>query len=878
MNISLLVPTKDRPLYVKRLLKYYSDLNFKGYIYILDGSNKKLSKNIINFIKQLNNKKIIYFHDVGFPGMITKKYVSKVQTDYVAQLGDDDYLVPEGIKKCIKFLDANPDFSAAHGEGIIIISPEDPNKIDYVDLYAQTVRLENSPKERVFQHLSDNTQPNFSVFRKKIFEKILSPIPNFKDSKLCPYRGISDYLIQTTMSVVCTKIKEISGLYIVRQITSVEFEYPHHRKGEDFDKSINYFIQKISSAICKIESSKYSEVEEYVKKGLNNYLNPKFKKIFKSNINLSDLHNNSNHPFHSGFLTVYNSIIRGIKLKTRVADYIAIFLKEKGVKDIFMLSGYGAMYLNDAIKLNGINYYATRNEATAPIMASAYAKSNNKIGVACVTAGPGATNAIPGLAEAYVDSAPIIVFSGQVDFKHTTYSTKSKNIRTFGTAEINVLPIVKPLTKYCEIIKNPNEVRYILEKAYYYALNGRPGPVWLDVPLNVQQQEIDFKKLKKFSPEINKRKSQNKKIVKKIQKIISILKKSKKPLIVAGHGVKQSDTSELLYKIIKYSKIPVIMSRFAQDIYSHDKELVLGQAGIKATRYCKQIMGSSDLVLSFGCRLAPQFVGHDFEIFKNSYLVSVDIEKDELTKKGCKINLPINEDLKVFLPIFYKFLKKAKLNNFSKWNNECNNLKKSKPMIDNSYKKNPIDLYYFLHKVGEISHEKNILVTDAGSNYYIGGQVWKFSKGQKELTSGSNAAMGLTVPLSIGAAVAKPNYQILAVTGDGSLELNIQELKTISQFKLNIKLFVINNGGYVSMHNWQDTFFEGRRVDTSKDTGEGTLNLKNIAEAFDLEYYKIDNYESIDNDLKKIMQNNKPLFVEVLTDQKQKIYDSFKDY
>ena len=295
MNISLLVPTKDRPLYVKRLLKYYSDLNFKGYIYILDGSNKKVSKNIINFIKQLNNKKIIYFHDVGFPGMITKKYISKVKTDYVAQLGDDDYLIPDGIKECIKFLDTNPDFSAAHGEGIIVISSEDPNKIDYIDSYSQTVRLENSPKERVFQHLSDNTQPNFSVFRKKTFEKILSPIPNFEDSELCPNRGISDYLIQNTMSVVCTKVKEISGLYIVRQITSVEFEHLHHRKGKDFDKSVNYFIQKISNTICEIESLKYNSTKWFFR-NLKNQPSRKRKyilfrrspqKIFKQKINPS---------------------------------------------------------------------------------------------------------------------------------------------------------------------------------------------------------------------------------------------------------------------------------------------------------------------------------------------------------------------------------------------------------------------------------------------------------------------------------------------------------------------------------------------------------------------------------------------------------------
>ena len=151
----------------------------------------------------------------------------------------------------------------------------------------------------------------------------------------------------------------------------------------------------------------------------------------------------------------------------RVADYIANFLKDKNIKDIFMLTGYGAMYLNDAIKLNKINYYATRNEATAPIMAASYARLNNKIGVACVTAGPGATNAIPGLAEAFVDSSPIIVLSGQVEYNHTTYGTKLKKIRTFGTAEINILPIVKPLTKYCEILKNPKNVRYILEKAFY---------------------------------------------------------------------------------------------------------------------------------------------------------------------------------------------------------------------------------------------------------------------------------------------------------------------------------------------------------------------------------------------------------------------------
>ena len=328
----------------------------------------------------------------------------------------------------------------------------------------------------------------------------------------------------------------------------------------------------------------------------------------------------------------------------RVSDYIANFLKEKGVNDVFMLTGYGAMYLNDAIKLSGINYYATRNEATAPIMAESYARVKNKVGIACVTAGPGSTNALPGLAEAFVDSAPIIVLSGQVDYKHTTYSTKLKNIRTFGTAEINIIPIVKPLTKFSEILKNPNDVRYIMEKAFYLSTNGRPGPVWIDIPLDVQKAKVKKNLLR---PYIKKTLNLNKnKIEEDINKILILLKKSSKPLLVVGNGVKQSKTVSNLKELIKKTKIPTIFSRFGHDLISHDNNHIMGQAGIKGSRFCKKIMNQSDLVLSLGCRLAPQFVGHDFNAFNNAKVISIDVEKDELIKKGQKIDLKLNYDLK----------------------------------------------------------------------------------------------------------------------------------------------------------------------------------------------------------------------------------------
>ena len=566
----------------------------------------------------------------------------------------------------------------------------------------------------------------------------------------------------------------------------------------------------------------------------------------------------------------------------RVVDFIVKFLKQKKINDIFMLTGYGAMYLNDAVKLAGIRYYATRNEATAPSMASAYARLKNKVGVACVTAGPGATNALPGLAEAYVDSSPIVILSGQVDYKQTTHSTNSKKIRSFGTAEINIIPIVKPLTKYAEIIKNPLDVKYIIQKAFHLATSGRKGPVWIDIPLNVQKAKINEKKLKSYIPKAKNDKNLQRRLKRDFEKVFNLIKKSKKPILILGHGVKQSNKITEIKKIINLLKIPIIFTRFTNDLIPHNKKYIYGISGIKATKFSKKIMNESDLAISLGCRFSPQFVGHDYQALSNAKVISVDLEKDELNKRGQKIDIPLNYDLADFIPPFLIFLKNKKLKRFNQWNNLCSNFKKDYPIIYTKYnKKNKsklMDLYYFMDRLGKNSSKKNILITDAGSNYYIGGQVWKFEKNQKELSSYTNAAMGLSIPLAIGAAVASPKSTILSVTGDGSLELNIQELKTISHYKFNVKLFVINNGGYVSMHNWADSFFRGRRVDNPVDTGDGTLNLKNVAKAFDMDYFLISSSKNLDLKLKKINNINRPMFIEVITDNKQIIYDAYKDY
>jgi acetolactate synthase-1/2/3 large subunit len=552
-----------------------------------------------------------------------------------------------------------------------------------------------------------------------------------------------------------------------------------------------------------------------------------------------------------------------------VSQIIAEELKKNRINDIFMLTGYGAMYLNDAIERAKINYYGARNEAAAPMMAEAYAKYKNTIGAVCVTAGPGATNALPGLAEAYVDSAPIIIISGQVEKKFSADTYKKTFFRTLGTAEFSITRILKNITKYCVTIRDPYRSLYEIQKALYLCQSGRPGPVWIEVPLDVQSYKIkNIKKLKSFKPKLSAKRGNGK----KINSLIKLLSNSKKPIFIIGNGIKQSDTQNEFIKLSKKLSIPFVASRFANDLFSYDLRENMGLSGIKGTLFSKQILDEADLIISLGCRLAPTLVhGNPKNFGKNAKLVSINNDSNEINNPLYKFKLSINSDLNNFFKDFNKLLSKNKLVKYSKWLEHCNYIKKNNEIKNIKSKSNPIDLYRFMYDLCEYSKPRSVLITDAGSNYYIGGQAWKFRKKQVEISSVANAAMGLSIPLSIGAAIASKK-QVLSVTGDGSIELNIQELKTISHYKLNIKTFVINNGGYVSMKKWQDNFFEGNRLDTEENTGVGTLNFKDIAKAFNLKYFLIEKVSQIRNKLIQIQKNKNPCLVEVITDPNQKIH------
>jgi acetolactate synthase-1/2/3 large subunit len=558
--------------------------------------------------------------------------------------------------------------------------------------------------------------------------------------------------------------------------------------------------------------------------------------------------------------------------KIRVVDYIMDFLCSKGSDSIFVLTGNGSMYINDAIaKTKRLKYYTVRHETAAPMMAESYSRLTGKLGVVCVTAGPGATNTVSGLAEAWVDSGAVMVLSGQSPRKQIP----KNNIRTFGTAGFNVLPVVKPMTKYAVCINNPKSIRYHLEKSYHIATTGRPGPVWIDIPMDVQYALIDPKKLKSFSLPSTK----NIQILtQKINTIIDILMDSKRPLIIAGHGVRQSKSIDILKKLINKLQIPTGFSRLGNDILPFSNKLNMGQLGRRGQKYSNKLLKSADVVLVLGCRLATPLGGENLNHFdKKAKIIMIDIDKNEIEFLKKHLYMYINGDVNICLKNLSKSKKLKKQPEWDSWLSECSSLKNSNPMIEKDLFKNDkqIDLYNFMSELDKCSNQNDIFTTDAGSNYYVGGQVYCFENNQREITSGAYAAMGLSIPLAIGAAVAMPDKRILAVTGDGSLELNIQELKTISYYNFNIKLFVINNGGYASMRNWQDKFFDGRRIGSDNDTGAEMLDLSAVAKAFDLRYECISDVKSMNKDIKRISKKPGPIFIEVVCSSEQEIVQAY---
>ena len=544
-----------------------------------------------------------------------------------------------------------------------------------------------------------------------------------------------------------------------------------------------------------------------------------------------------------------------------VSDFIADFLHKEGITDIFMLSGAGAIYLDNAVANHqGLREVCIKNEATGPMMAKAYAQLTNNFGVVYVTTGPGGANAITGVVECFVDSSPVLVISGQAPLSQTTHQARIRGLRSFGVQELDIVGIVKPITKYATMLTRAEDIKYELQLALHIMKDGRPGPVWLDIPLDLQTVEVNPSQLRSFTP--------MKKILltgipeyEDLKKLAHTLKGAQRPLIVAGQGVRGAVNE--LKEFAELIDAPIILSRMGLDTLPFSYQHNMGIGGFKGQKYNKQIMSEADVIVAVGTSLSVAFAGHNLSFFSTqAKIYMADIHPAEAIKIQYNLEKFIWSDAKVFLESLLKVMREdVWTQDTSDWLSLCVALKNKHNAIVLAPERNPIDIYYLVKMLDKLSTENDVFVDDAGSIYYVASQTLSFNKGQREITSGAYASMGNAIPLAIGSAVANRNARVLAMTGDGSLETNVQELKTLSYYGLNVKLFVINNGGYISMRD------HGR---TTEDERNAMLNLRKVADAYDVPYSLINDYKQLEN-LNRVIDKEGPQFIEVICDDKQKL-------
>ncbi|WP_321507952.1 thiamine pyrophosphate-binding protein [uncultured Methanoregula sp.] len=560
----------------------------------------------------------------------------------------------------------------------------------------------------------------------------------------------------------------------------------------------------------------------------------------------------------------------------RVADYIAEFCVKIGVPDIFLVSGGGMMHILDGLACNKkVHVICAHHEGAAAVMAEGYARITNNIGAVFVTTGPGGTNAITGVVDAWVDSIPLLVISGQAKRSQNIYNSPVPGLRSLGGQEVNMLPIVESFTKYSAMVNEAEKIRYHLEKAVYYAKSGRPGPSWLDIPLDIQAAMINPDTLEPFVPEVPEI---NEKLLNdQVDATFELLRSSKRPVIIAGNGVRLAHAENEFLTLVDALRIPVVVSKLGQDLINENHLYFVGFGGTKGRRAANFAMQNADLILSIGSRLAIPFTGYEYELFaREAKKIAVDIDSSELQKNTIKLDIPIQADAKQFIEKLQKRVKNNSLDEKLPWIEKCRHWKNKYPVITSEIvnQTTPINTYNFFDKLSDLLKERAIIIGDAGTVFCIISQVHQVKTDQRVITPAALGTMGLSLPLAIGAYFAAPDSTLVAVTGDGSLQMNIQELQTLVHYKIPLKLFVINNNGYVSIRNTQNAYFEGRFCGSDPGSGVSCPNLKKIANAYGIHYESVHEDQDLDKKLKVVLGYQGPVICEIFVSTNQQITPS----
>ena len=551
----------------------------------------------------------------------------------------------------------------------------------------------------------------------------------------------------------------------------------------------------------------------------------------------------------------------------KLSDYVMKFIAELGVGHVFYLPGGGAMHLVDSLgKITGMEIVCCLHEQAVAVAAQSYAMHTNNLGVGIFTTGPGGTNAITGVSAAWIDSVPCLFVSGQVKRSDIM---KDKGIRQLGIQEVDIVSLVQSITKYAVTVMEPDSIRYHLEKALYLAKNGRPGPVWLDIPLDVQGSIIDEKKLEGFNPVELKEKKPDMSLVKNsVKKIIRLLNDSERPVIIAGDGIKISKSKELFLDIIRKIGIPVIPTWKAMDMIYEEHELYAGRGGIMGERFANFAVQNSDLLLCIGSKMDFTQTGFDTKSFaRAARKVVIDIDNNEVNKLDFKIDLKIVADAKLVLEEILNQLNNIEVKDRSLWTDKIKEWRKKYPVVLKEYynKTGLVNPYVLVDVLSQEATSEDIInPCCAGTAAEYNFQAFKIKKNQKFITNHGLGPMGFELPGSIGACLANNRKRTICIAGDGGLQLNIQELETLHRLDLPVKIFIMNNNGYSSIRTMQETHFNGHYVGNDPSSGLTLPDIISVAQAYKIKAVRINDVSELELKIREALDFPGPVICDVM--------------
>lgn len=569
-------------------------------------------------------------------------------------------------------------------------------------------------------------------------------------------------------------------------------------------------------------------------------------------------------------------------MRQRLADYIADFLVDHGVSDCFSVVGGGAMHLNDALgHKEGLHVTYNHHEQACAIAAEAYARLENRIAAVCVTTGPGGTNAITGVVGGWLDSIPMFVISGQVRYdttaRYAQQFTGGLPLRAVGDQEYDIVKSVEPMCKYAVMIEDPKQIRYALEKGWHLATTGRPGPVWIDVPVNFQGGYIETEELEGYDPAEEDKKLPPKVSEETVRTILEKIRGAKRPVIYAGGGIRLSGGFEAFRKMIEVLQVPVVTYWNSVDLIEDAHELYVGRGGNMGDRAGNFAVQNADLLLAIGTRISIRQTGYSFDTWaREAEVIMVDIDAAEMKKHTIHVEMPVWADAKDFLDTMNSVLVQENEPVFSgtDWLAICQNWKKRYPVTlqrhweeDDGY----ANVFAFIRYLSSSLPENSLTAVSNGACCVVGHQNYMIKKGTRFIINSAIASMGYGLPAAIGLCIAGKRRDTICLEGDGSIMMNLQELQTIVTNQLPIKLFLINNEGYHSIRLTQNNLFqEHSKVGIGPESGDLSFpEYRKIADAFGYPYYSARSNEEMKEVVQEVLRQPGYVFCEIFTNTSQ---------